>query len=65
MVVPVCVPSIGEMEQWGSARDLVVNVQDSSILVSKFELQSHFYVHFQTNTLDKGMNSLTPVPVMD
>ena len=26
--------------------------------ISKFELQSHFYVHFRTNTEEKGMNPL-------
>ena len=25
-------------------------------IVSEFEFQSHYYVHFQTNTLGKGMN---------
>ena len=28
------------------------------IIVSEFELQSRYYVHFQTNTLEKGMNLL-------
>ena len=28
------------------------------IVVSEFELQSRFYVHFRTNTLRKGMNFL-------
>ena len=26
--------------------------------ISEFELQSHYYIHFQTNTLGKGMNPL-------
>ena len=27
-------------------------------VVSEFELQSRYYIHFQTNTLGKGMNPL-------
>ena len=29
----------------------MVKVLDCGIVVSEFELQSHYYVHFQTNTL--------------
>ena len=32
------------------------------IVVRKFELQFHYYVHFQTNTPGKGMNSLPLQP---
>ena len=28
------------------------------IIVSEFELQLHYYVHLQTNTLGKGINPL-------
>ena len=28
---------------------------DCNIVVSEFELQKRYYVHFQTNTLEKGM----------
>ena len=28
------------------------------IVVSKFELQSHYYIHFRTNTLCKGIKLL-------
>ena len=28
------------------------------LVVSEFELQSRYYVHFQTNTLGKGTDSL-------
>ena len=31
---------------------------DSGIVVREFVLQSRYYVHFQANTLGKGMNSL-------
>ena len=31
-------------------------VIDREIVLSKFELQSRYYVHFQVNTLRKGMD---------
>ncbi len=31
---------------------------DCGIVVSEFELQSGYYVHFRANTLGKGMNPL-------
>ena len=40
-----------------SPRGVVTNVLDCDIGVSKFEFQSHYYVHFQSNTLGKGVNS--------
>ena len=47
----------------GGPRDVMVKVMDSGMVVSKFKLQSRYYVHFWTNTLRKGMNSLT-LPAM-
>ena len=38
---------------------LQAKVLDCNIEVSEFELQSRQYVHFQTNTLGKGRNSLS------
>ena len=38
----------------------VANVWDSDILLSEFELQLHYCVHFQINTLEKSMNPLIP-----
>ena len=32
----------------GSSRGVVINVLDCNIVVSEFELQSHYYVHFRT-----------------
>ena len=37
---------------------LVVKAMDCGIVESEFELQSRYYVHFQTNTLGKDMNPL-------
>ena len=36
----------------------MVNALEYKIVVSKFELQSRYYVHFRTNTFGKGMNLL-------
>ena len=36
------------------------NVMDCSLEVSEFNPQSHYYVHFPTNTLGKGMNLFSP-----
>ena len=36
---------------------------DYDIVVNELEMQSLYYVHFQTNTLGKGMNPLIP-PIM-
>ena len=38
----------------------MVEVLDSDLEGSKFELQSLYYVHFRTHTFGKGMNSLLP-----
>ena len=43
----------------GCPRDVMVKTMDCGIVVSEFELQSRYYVHFRTNTLGKGMNPLT------
>ena len=39
----------------GSPRGLVANVLDCDIVVSEFEFQLRYYVHFWTNILEKGM----------
>ena len=39
-------------------RGVMVKAMDCGIVVSEFVLQSHYYVHFRTNTLGKGMNPL-------
>ena len=36
----------------------MVNVLDCNIIVSEFELQSRYFVHFRTRTFQKGMNPL-------
>ena len=41
----------------------MVKAMDCGIVVSKSELQLRYYVHFQANTLGKGMNHLI-LPVM-
>ena len=39
---------------------VMVKAMDCRIVVSEFVLQSHYYVHFQANTLGKGMNPPYP-----
>ena len=36
----------------------MVKSLDCGILVSEFELQLHYYIHFRVNTHGKGMNPL-------
>ena len=36
----------------------MVKAVDCGIVVRKFVIQSRYYVHFQANTLGKGMNPL-------
>ena len=36
----------------------MVKAMNYGIVVSKFVLQSHYYVHFRANTLRKDMNPL-------
>ena len=36
----------------------MVKALDRGIVVSKFELQSRYYIHFRANTLGKGMHPL-------
>ena len=43
---------------WGGVP--VDKVLESDIVVNKFKLKSCYSVHFQTNTLGKGMNPLNP-----
>ena len=43
----------------GCHRRVMVKAMDCEIVVSEFVLQSRYYVHFQANTLGKGMNPLS------
>ena len=40
----------------GYPRGVMVKSLDYGIVVSKFDLQSCYYIHFRTNTLGKCMN---------
>ena len=44
--------------QWGCPRGVMVKTMDSGFLVSEFELQSRYCVHFRENTQGKGMNPI-------
>ena len=41
---------------------VMANILNCDIVVSEFRLQSHYYIHFQTYILEKGMNSFTHPP---
>ena len=45
-------------ERSGCPRGVMVKAMDCGIVVSKLVLQLRYYVHFQENTLGKGMNLL-------
>ena len=40
----------------GGPHGVMVKAMDCGIIVHEFVLQSRYYVHFQANTLGKGMN---------
>ena len=42
----------------GFPRGVMVKMLDCGIVLSEFELQSLYYVHFRTNALGKGMKPL-------
>ena len=45
-------------------RGVMARALASELGVNELELQSRYYVHFCTNTQEKGMNPLIP-PAMD
>ena len=54
-----CIVSPNETRQdKGCPRGVMVKAMDCGIIISEFELQSRYYVHFRANTLGKGMNPL-------
>ena len=36
----------------------MAKVLDRDLQVNEFELKSHYYIHFRTNTLENAMNPL-------
>ena len=40
--------------------DIMVKVLNYGLKVNEFKLQLHYYIHFQTNTLGRDMNTLIP-----
>ena len=56
----MCV-SVSRAFSWKrSTREVVANVLDCDIRVSKFELKSLFYVHFWTNALGERNEQANP-----
>ena len=47
----------------GCPSGVMVKAMDCGVVVREFVLQSRYYVHFQANTLGKGMNPLI-IPAM-
>ena len=45
---------------WENPLGVVANVMDCNLIVSEFELQLFYYIHYRTNTLGKYMNSIVP-----
>ena len=45
-------------EYGGCPRGVMDKAMDWEIIVREFVIQSRYYVHFRTNTLEKGMNPL-------
>ena len=43
---------------WGCPCGVMVKAMDCEIVVSEFEFQLRYYVHFRVNTPGKGMNPL-------
>ena len=41
----------------------MVKAMDCGIVVREFVLQSRYYVHFQANTIEKGMNPVILPPM--
>ena len=60
----VCVRVHAHQKYLGSLCGVMAKVLDCDIIVSGFELQSRYCVHFRTNTLEKGMNSHIPHPTI-
>ena len=47
-----------KFQNMGCPCGIMVKAMNCGIVVSEFVLQSRYYVHFQANTLGKGMNPL-------
>ena len=45
-------------------RGVMVKAMECRIVVSEFELQSRYNVHFRKNILKKGMNPLIPLAIV-
>ena len=52
------------MMQKGCPRGVMVKAMDCGIIVSEFVLQLRYYVHFQANTLGKGMTPPLILPAV-
>ena len=51
------------MEAGCSVYDIMAKVLDYGLEMSEFKLQLHYYVHFQSNTLANGIETLIISPM--
>ena len=56
IIIIICLNTV--ISVLGSPCGIMANMLNSDIIVCEFKLQSHNYVHFQTDNLEKGMNLL-------
>ena len=49
---------VTQIQIWETPCSIVANMLDCDIVVSGFKLQLCYYIHFQNNTLGKGLNPL-------
>ena len=60
IISQLLVDDFHHLSSWimGNLHGIVTNMLDCNIVVSKFKLQRHYYVHFRTNRLGKDMTLL-------
>ena len=60
MVIAIVVDALETVpnDQGEGPRDIAANVKDWVLEIREFELQSRYYVYFQTNTFRKSRNTL-------
>ena len=52
-----------ELTMVESSPGVMAKVLDYALVESSFKLQSCYYIHFKTNTFEKGMNYLIPFAI--
>ena len=60
MEYPFIVIALRSIYKWGKPYGIVANALDCDLIVSRFKLQLHYYVHFLINIIGKGTNPPYP-----